>query len=149
MAVVDQDQGAAVGAQRIDIGQQIEGGLLAAPAVTDRLRLEKLTLPQAEQAMDRDGLYATLVIPPGLTANLLTATGLAAPGERPGAVTAAPQLEIFINQRAGTVGTSLATGILQPALAVASRQIGRHLAPLVPAGSRRPPPGCCWPTRSR
>ena len=56
------------------------------------------------------------------------------PGERSGAVTAAPQVEIFINQRAGTVGTSLATGILQPALAVASRQIGRHLAPLVPAG---------------
>jgi YhgE/Pip-like protein len=138
VAVVDQDQGAAVGAQRIDIGQQIEGGLLAAPAVTDRLRLEKLTLPQAEQAMDRDALYATLVIPPGLTANLLTATGLAAPGERPGAVTAAPQLEIFINQRAGTVGTSLATGILQPALAVASRQIGRRLAPLVPAGSAAP-----------
>ena len=138
VAVVDQDQGAALGAQRIDIGQQIEGGLLAAPAVTDRLRLEKLTLSQAEQAMDRDGLYATLVIPPGLTANLLTATGLAAPGERPGAVTAAPQVEIFINQRAGTVGTSLATGILQPALAVASRQIGRHLAPLVPAGSQAP-----------
>ena len=39
---------------------------------------------------------------------------------------------------AGTVGTSLATGILQPALAVASRQIGRHLAPLVPAGSQAP-----------
>ena len=137
VAVVDQDQGAAVGTQRVDIGQQIESGLLAAPAVTDRLRLEKLTLPQAEQAMDRDGLYATLVIPPGLTANLLTAAGLAAPGERPGAV-AAPQVEIVTNQRAGTVGTSLATGILQPALAVASRQIGRHLAPLVPAGSAAP-----------
>jgi ABC-type polysaccharide/polyol phosphate export permease len=47
-------------------------------------------------------------------------------------------VEILTNQRAGTVGTSLATGILQPALAVASRQIGRHLAPLVPAGSQAP-----------
>jgi YhgE/Pip-like protein len=133
VAVVDQDQGTTVGAQRVDFGRQIESGLLAAPAVTDRLRLEQLTLPQAEQAMDRDALYATLVIPPGLTANLLTATGL-----RPGAVAVAPQVEILINQRAGTVGTSLATGILQPALAVASRQIGRHLAPLVPAGSAAP-----------
>jgi YhgE/Pip-like protein len=133
VAVVDQDLGAAVGAQRVDFGRQIESGLLAAPAVTDRLRLEQLTLPQAEQAMDRDALYATLVIPPGLTANLLTATGL-----RSGAVAVAPQVEILINQRAGTVGTSLATGILQPALAVASRQIGRHLAPLVPAGSAAP-----------
>jgi YhgE/Pip-like protein len=138
VAVVNQDQGAAAGTQRLQVGQQIEAGLLAAPAVTGRLHLEVMTLPQAEQAMDRDGLYATLVIPPGFTANLLTAAGLAAPGERPGIAAAAPQVEIFINQRAGTVGTSLATGILQPALAVASRQIGRHLAPLVPAGSEAP-----------
>jgi YhgE/Pip-like protein len=133
VAVADQDRGAAVGAQRLQIGQQIEAGLLDAPAVTGRLRLEVLTLSQAEQAMDRDGLYATVVIPPGFTANLLTATGL-----RAGIATSTPQVEIFINQRAGTVGTSLATGILQPALAVASRQIGRHLAPLVPAGSQAP-----------
>jgi YhgE/Pip-like protein len=133
VAVVDQDRGAAVDGQRLQLGQQIEAGLLAAPAVTDRLRLEVLTLSQAEQAMDRDGLYATVVIPPGFTANLLTATGL-----RPGIATSTPQVEIFINQRAGTVGTSLATGILQPALAVESRQIGRHLAPLVPAGSQAP-----------
>ena len=105
VAVVDQDRGAAAGTQRLQVGQQIEAGLLAAPAVTGRLHLEAMTLPQAEQAMDRDGLYATLVIPPGFTANLLTAAGV-----RPGVATA-PQVEIFINQRAGTVGTSLATGI--------------------------------------
>jgi YhgE/Pip-like protein len=133
VAVADLDRGAGVGAQRLQIGQQIEAGLLDAPAVTGRLHLEVLTLSQAEQAMDRDGLYATVVIPPGFTANLLTATGL-----RAGIATSTPQVEIFINQRAGTVGTSLATGILQPALAVASRQIGRHLAPLVPAGSQAP-----------
>jgi len=133
VAVVNHDRGATVGGQRVDVGRQIEAGLLAAPAVTDRLRLETLTLSQAEQAMDRDGLYATLVIPPGFTANLLTATGL-----RPGVATSTPQVEILISQRAGSVGTSLATGILHPALAVASRQIGRHLAPLVPAASRAP-----------
>src|ERR1700722_3632344 len=134
VAVVNQDRGAAVGPQRLEVGQQIEAGLLAAPAVTDRLRLEVMTLSQAEQAMDRDGLYATLVIPPGLTDNLLTAAGLH-PAD---SASAAPQVEILINGRAGTVGTSLATGILQPALAVASRQIGRHLAPLVPARSQAP-----------
>jgi YhgE/Pip-like protein len=139
VAVVNQDRGTAVGARRLEVGQQIEAGLLAAPAVTDRLHLEVLTLSEAEQAMDRDGLYATLVIPPGLTDNLLTAAGLhpAAAGAAGAAITA-PRVEIIINERAGTVGTSLATGILQPALAVASRQIGRHLAPLVPAGSQAP-----------
>src|SRR3984957_19218254 len=119
VAVVNQDRGATAGPQRLEVGQQIEAGLLAAPAVTGRLHLEVMTLSQAEQAMDRDGLYATLVIPPGFTANLLTATGL-----RAGIATSTPQVEVLINQRAGTVGTSLATGIMQPALAVASRQIG-------------------------
>ena len=133
VAVVNQDRGAAAGTQRLQVGQQIEAGLLAAPAVTGRLRLEVMTLHQAEQAMDRDSLYATLLIPPGLTGNLLTAAGL-----RPGVATAAPKVEILINQRAGTVGTSLATGILQPAMAVASREIGRHLAAVVPAGSQAP-----------
>jgi YhgE/Pip-like protein len=144
VAVVNQDRGAAAGTQRLEVGRQIEAGLLAAPAVTGRLHLEVMTLPQAEQAMDRDGLYATLVIPPGLTNNLLTAAGLhpapgPGPGPGPGAgASAAPQVEILIDQRAGTVGTSLATGILQPALAVASGRIGRQLAPLVPAASQAP-----------
>jgi YhgE/Pip-like protein len=132
VAVVNQDRGAAVGPQRLQLGQQIEAGLLAAPAVSDRLHVEVMTLPQAEQAMDRDGVYATLVIPPNLTASLLTAAGLH------GGSAAAPRVEILTNQRAGTVGTTLATGILQPALAVASRQIGRQLAPLVPVGSQAP-----------
>ena len=33
------------------------------------------------------------------------------------------------------MGASLATGILQPALAAASRQIGQHLAALAPAAT--------------
>jgi hypothetical protein len=84
--------------------------------------------------MGRGGLYATLVIPPNFTASLLTVAGL----HPASAVSATPRVEILTNQRAGTVGTQLATGILQPALAVASRQIGRHLAPLVPAGAQAP-----------
>ena len=103
--------------------------------MTGRLHLEVMTLPQAEQAMDRDGLYATLVIPPGFTANLLTAAGLPPGHARPRRGPAGGDLH---QSAGGTVGTSLATGILQPALAVASRQIGRHLAALVPAGSQAP-----------
>src|ERR1700721_379153 len=88
VAVVNQDRGATVGPQRLEAGQQIEAGPLAAPAGAD---------------------------PPH-----------------------PPRVEILVNQRAGSVGTSLATGVLQPALAVASRQIGRRLAPLVPAGAQAP-----------
>jgi hypothetical protein len=111
----------------------VQAGLLASSAVSGRLSLEVSTLPQAEQAMSRGGLYATLVIPPGFTASLLNVAGLPGAGAATGA---APQVEILTNERAGTVGSQLATGILQPALAVALHQIGEHLATLAPAGSQ-------------
>jgi YhgE/Pip-like protein len=133
VAVVNQDLGATAGGQHLRIGQQVQAGLLASPAVSGRLSLEVSTLPQAEQAMSRDGLYATLVIPPGFTASLLNVAGLPVAGA---ATEAAPQVEILTNERAGTVGSQLATGILQPALAVASHQIGAHLATLAPAGTQ-------------
>lgn len=130
VAVVNQDQGATAGPQHLQIGQQVQAGLLASPAVSGRLHLVMSTLPQAEAAMGRDGLYAALVIPPGFTASLLTVAGLHTAGP---AASAVPQIQILTNERAGTVGASLAAGILQPALAAASRQIGRHLATLAAA----------------
>ena len=133
VAVVNQDLGATAGGQHLRIGQQVQASLLASPAVSGRLSLEVSTLPQAEQAMSRDGLYAALVIPPGFTASLLNVAGLPVADT---ATAAAPQVEILTNERAGTVGSQLAAGILQPALAVASHQIGAHLATLAPAGTQ-------------
>jgi ABC-type polysaccharide/polyol phosphate export permease len=82
--------------------------------------------------MGRGGLYAALVIPADFTASLLNVAGLHAPNAPAGT---APQVQILTNGQAGTVGASLATGVLQPALAVASRQIGQHLTALVPPGA--------------
>jgi YhgE/Pip-like protein len=129
VAIVNQDLGATVGPRHLDIGQQVQAGLLASPVVSSKLGLTVSTLPQAQQAMDRDGLYAALVIPPGFTASLLNVAGLPVPGA---AASTAPHVVILSNVRAGTTGSSLATGVLQPALAVASRQIGKQLSALVP-----------------
>lgn len=133
VAIVNQDRGASAGARHLEAGQQVQAGLLASPAVSSRLHFEVLTLPQAEQAMGRDGLYAAVVIPRGFTASLLNVAGVHAAGA---AASTAPRVQILTNQRAGTEGSSLATGILQPALAAASRQIGQHLAALTPPGAR-------------
>jgi YhgE/Pip-like protein len=130
VALVNQDRGATLGSQQLEVGQQVQAGLLANPEVSGRLRLVVSTLPDAQQAMDRDGLYAALVIPPDFTTNLLRTSGLDRANE---AAAAAPEIEILANQRAGTVGVNLATGVLQPALAVASRQIGERLTALAPA----------------
>ncbi len=134
VAVVNQDRTVTIGTQRINVGQQVQRGLSASPAVSGRLDLTDATLGAAEQAMDRGALYAAVVIPPDFTTSLLSLAGVSAGGPGSGA----PAIVILTNQRAGTVGVSLATGVLQPALGAASRQIGRQLAALVPAGASNP-----------
>lgn len=53
VAVVNQDRGAMIGTQRVDIGQQVQRGLSASTAVFGRLALADTTLSSAEQAMGR------------------------------------------------------------------------------------------------
>jgi YhgE/Pip-like protein len=130
VAIVNQDRGATIGAQHLEAGQQVQAGLLGAPAVTHWLHLEVSSLPQAERAMSRGDLYAAVVIPPDFTTSLLSVSVLNTPGATQ------PQIQMLTNQRAGTIGVQLATGILQPALAAASHQIGQRLTALVPATAR-------------
>jgi hypothetical protein len=75
-----------------------------------------------------------VVIPPDFTASLLNVAGLGTEGT----VRSAPGIELLANERAGTEGAQLATGVLQPALAAASAEVGQHLASLVPPASRTP-----------
>jgi YhgE/Pip-like protein len=131
VAVVNEDQGVTAGTRHIDVGQMVEAGLSHAPAVSSRLGLNDTTLQSAEQVMNRGGSYATVVIPPGFTASLLSLAGV--PGSRP--VTGKAEIVILTNQRAGTEGVGLATGVLGPALAAASSQIGRQLTAIAPPPS--------------
>ncbi|HXW43522.1 MAG TPA: DUF3533 domain-containing protein [Streptosporangiaceae bacterium] len=134
VAVVNADRGATVGTRRIDVGQSVQAALSRSPAIASPLALTDTTLGSAEQAMNRDGYYATVVIPPGFTGSLLSLAGVAPSGPR----YARPEIVILTNQRAGTEGASLASGILEPALAVVSRQIGRQLTAVAPAAASTP-----------
>ncbi|WP_232295230.1 YhgE/Pip domain-containing protein [Parafrankia sp. EUN1f] len=129
VAVVNNDRGATLGAEHLDIGARIEAGLRASPEVSRRLRLEPVTLPEAEQAMSRGRAYATVVIPPGFTASLLAQAGLPAVGASGEAAAQARDrsVQLLTNPRAGTLGVSLASGVLQPAPAAASRTISAQL----------------------
>jgi YhgE/Pip-like protein len=134
VTIVNQDRGATAATGRVDFGQQVQAGLSRSPAVADPLGLTDTTLGAAERAMDRDGSYATVVIPADFTASLLELAG----GKGSGPGYRRPEIIILTNQRAGNEGVSLATGVLQPALDSASRQIGRKLTASMPAGSASP-----------
>lgn len=103
------------------------------PAATDGLALKVVTLARARDLMDRDAEYEAVVIPPDFTDSALSLVGAPA---RAQASATLPTIELLTNSRAGTLGVSLATAVLQPALADASRTIGQHL--LAGASSANP-----------
>ncbi|HWC39765.1 MAG TPA: DUF3533 domain-containing protein [Acidimicrobiales bacterium] len=127
VTIVNEDAGVTVGSQRINLGQQVAAGLTGSPAVSSRLSLRSTTLTDAKTRMDVGKDYAAVVIPPDFTASLLSVSGVATPAR---SSTSIPAIQLLTNPRAGTVGVGLATGVLQPALGQASRQIGQRLLPL-------------------
>ena len=80
--------------------------------------------------MDRDAGYATIVIPAGFTNSVLALYGAGSPA---GPAPPIPAIELLTNGRAGSIGVSLATGVVQPAIGVISRDIGKKLSSLIPA----------------
>jgi YhgE/Pip-like protein len=132
VAVVNEDAGASVGSRRVELGRQIAAGLAGSPAVTDRLALRATSLADAQARMDRGREYATVVIPRGFTASLVA---LAGGPMSPGEPLAKPEVQLLTNPRAGTLGVSLATGVLAPALGEASSRIGASLAAHSPGAS--------------
>lgn len=83
-------------------GRAVEKALLGSPEVTEKLAIHVESAAAARDRMDRGASYATLVVP-------------SAPRGGP------PTVRLLSNQRAGTEGASLATGVLQPAVEAASR----------------------------
>jgi YhgE/Pip-like protein len=122
--IVNEDQGATVQSQVVDVGKQVESGLKGSSAVASRLSLTSLTLAQAKTKMDENAAYATIVIPAEFTDSLLSLHGLApsTDGAPP-----LPAVELLTNVRTGSLGVSLASGVASPALRSISLAIGQSL----------------------
>jgi YhgE/Pip-like protein len=125
VAVVNEDAGVAVGSRRVNLGREVAAGLADSPALSKQLSMHARTLRAAKDRMDAGKEYAAVVIPPGFTASLLAITGAPLPA---GQLPSRPSVELLTNPRAGTLGVSLAAGVLQPALSQASLRIGKRLA---------------------
>lgn len=129
VTVVNEDSGANTATGKVDIGHQVVAGLTGNSKITSRLAITVESLSGARTQMDRGAAYATVVVPADFTSSLLALTE----GHDSGSL---PSIELLTNVRAGSIGVSLAEGVLQPALASASQSIGKHLeadAPSSPA----------------
>jgi YhgE/Pip-like protein len=124
VALADEDQGATVLGQHVDIGAQVVSGLQHSTAVSSRLSLHAVSLAQAESQMRSNDAYATIVIPPGFTASLLSAYGLTPASTSPGGK---PTVRLLTNPRSGSIGVELATGVAEPGLHAASLEVGHQL----------------------
>lgn len=132
--VQDDAGGASFAGLKVNLGRQVEEGLLGSPEVTKKLAIHVESMAAAEDRMDRGASYATLVVPTDFTNAALNLVG--APGGHP-ARQGLPQVELLSNQRAGTQGAALASAVLTPAMEVVSEEIGKKL--LTEAGSDASP----------
>ncbi|HTU84047.1 MAG TPA: DUF3533 domain-containing protein [Solirubrobacteraceae bacterium] len=134
--IVDQDTGAVVDRHQVNAGANLTSALEQSSSVSSRLKLMPGTLAQAQAKMNKGGAYAALVIPSTLTRSALLAAGVTTPGSTPPATAA---VELQENTRLGNLGVSLASGVLTPAVAQISPQIGSHLATLATSASKANP----------
>ncbi|MGP0031600.1 MAG: YhgE/Pip domain-containing protein [Acidimicrobiales bacterium] len=127
--VVNEDQGARVGSQHVDVGQEVVAALEHTPAVSSRLSLDSYTMAQAKTELDKNAAYAAILVPQGFTKSLVSLYS-AQPPER--GTPPLPTIQLLTNERSGSVGVSLASGVATPALQAISLAIGQHLEKLLP-----------------
>lgn len=128
VAVTNEDSGATTPTGRVDIGHQLVTSLTGNSQITSRLAITVESLSEAQAQMNRGASYASVVIPADFTSSLLALTE----GHDSGSL---PSVELLTNVRAGSIGVSLAEGVLQPALASASRRIGEDLEADAPSSA--------------
>jgi Protein of unknown function (DUF3533) len=101
--------------------------------VATKLSLKQVALADAEAEMDKGNGYATIDIPAGFTGSVLALSG--APTAS-GKSTPLPTIDFLTNGRAGSLGVSLATGVVQPAISEVSKKIGAQV--LKPSAANGP-----------
>jgi hypothetical protein len=95
------------------VGPELEKALLDSPEVSEKLAIHVESMGEAEERMDRGASYATLVVLDGFTRAAHSPGGNIA------------TVDLLSNQRAGTTGASLASGVLTPAVKAFSEAIDR------------------------
>ncbi|MEI9914284.1 MAG: DUF3533 domain-containing protein [Candidatus Saccharibacteria bacterium] len=124
VTVVNEDAGSSSPSGPINIGDQVVSALKSQKSITTRLNIRIVTLSQAEQRLDKGSDYAAVVIPSDLTKSVLA---LYSSSTNTSEQLSTPSIEILTNQRSGSLGVSLANGVLQPALNKISEKIGQKL----------------------
>jgi hypothetical protein len=122
--IVNEDLGARGPTGEVNLGQEAVSGLTHSSAVSSRLALDVTTLAQAHIQLDKGADFAAIVILKGFTSSVLD---LVMPASPRTSSAPPPAIQLLTNSRAGTLGVSLANGVLEPALEDFSGEVGQQL----------------------
>lgn len=123
VAIVNQDEGTTLpDGSHTNVGAQITGGIQSG-IDHDEFAVFQLSLAQAEQRMGDGDLYGAIVIPSGLSSDLVS---LAKSATSTGS-SAKPVITILTNPRAGTGTTGIVTVLGQSATNKVVPQVGADL----------------------
>ena len=117
IAVINQDKGAEVPqangkTTQENLGTDLVSEFVDKAAEDDKIDLRELSMDEAKEQLDRGELYAAVVVPE----SSLTEGNAAR-----------PEVTVYTDPQAGSLGTRLATGAVEPGVQEASKALGEQL----------------------
>lgn len=128
VAIVNQDRGADVprdggGTEKQNYGQRIEDSFADEAGKDERLDLRRLDWEQAQDQLNRGELFGVVVIPESFSEDTVSMVR----GSLTQESAARPEITLYTDPQAGSLGTRIATEAVQPGLEQASSTMGDSL----------------------
>ncbi|MDO4918919.1 YhgE/Pip domain-containing protein [Kocuria sp.] len=128
IAVINQDKGAEVPQQdgkktRENLGADLVQKFADKAAENDKIDLRQLSMDEANEQLDRGELYAAVVVPESFSEDTVSLIE----GSLTRDNAARPEVTVYTDPQAGSLGTRLATGAVEPGVQEASKKLGEQL----------------------
>ena len=128
IAVVNQDQGAEVPqangkTTQENLGADLVSEFVDKAAEDDKIDLRELSMEEVQEQLDRGELYAAVVVPESFSEDTVSLIE----GSLTEGNAARPEVTVYTDPQAGSLGTRLATGAVEPGVQEASKALGEQL----------------------
>ncbi|QYX76717.1 SNG1 family protein [Streptomyces akebiae] len=122
VGLVNADEGAAVGGERVNLGARITESIKKSTAGGDTIDWQVMGEKEMREKLGQGKLYGALVVPADFTSSVTALTGATTTGTPD-----RPTLTVLTNQSAGGLGSGLARTATTQAAENASLQVGKEL----------------------
>lgn len=128
IAVINQDKGAKVAqtdgsVKEQNLGTDLVKEFADKAAEDDKIDLRQLTWDEATEQLDRGELYAAVLIPDSFSEDTVSLVE----GSLTSGNAARPEVKVYTDPQAGSLGTRLATSAVEPGVRQASKKVGEQL----------------------